>query len=105
MQILYYSQEIGGQVLFTAEQEAALFRQVENGDRSARDIEDVLAFLDLRERTVVKMRYGLHDGRPLTLEKCGARLKISRERVRQMESRALIRLRNMPRCQWLKAYL
>jgi RNA polymerase primary sigma factor len=70
-----------------------------------RDIEDILSFLSPVERAVLKMRYGLHDGYPLTLEKCGARLKLSRERVRQMESRALIRLRNMPRCQMLKAYL
>jgi RNA polymerase primary sigma factor len=76
--------------------EAALLR---------RDIEDVLSFLGPRERAVLKMRYGLNDGYPLTLEKCGARLKLSRERVRQMESRALIRLRQLPRCQMLKAYL
>jgi RNA polymerase primary sigma factor len=76
--------------------EAALLR---------RDIEDILSFLNPVERTVLKMRYGLNDGYPLTLEKCGARLKISRERVRQMEKRALIRLRQLPRCQRLKAYL
>jgi RNA polymerase primary sigma factor len=76
--------------------EAALLR---------RDIEDILSFLSPAERAVLKMRYGLHDGYPLTLEKCGARLKLSRERVRQTEKRALIRLRNMPRCQQLKAYL
>jgi RNA polymerase primary sigma factor len=70
-----------------------------------RDIEDILSFLSPVERAVLKMRYGLNDGYPLTLEKCGARLKLSRERVRQMESRALTRLRNMPRCQRLKAYL
>jgi RNA polymerase primary sigma factor len=68
-------------------------------------IEDILSFLNPVESTVLKMRNGLNDGYSLSLEKCGARLKLSRERVRQIERQALIRLRNMPRCQRLKAYL
>jgi RNA polymerase sigma factor (sigma-70 family) len=52
-----------------------------------------LADLDGKEREVMKLRYGLDDDEPRTLEQVGARLRLSRERVRQIESRACDKLR------------
>ena len=49
--------------------------------------------LTQQQREVLNLRFGLSDGQPLTLAKIGDRLKISRERVRQVEREALIKLR------------
>jgi RNA polymerase primary sigma factor len=65
----------------------------------------LLATLNRLELEVVNMRYGLNGGSPLTLEKCRSRLKVSRERVRQIELQALTRLRRSSLTQKLKDYL
>jgi RNA polymerase sigma factor (sigma-70 family) len=49
--------------------------------------------LDGKEREVVRLRFGLEDDEPLTLQEIGERLRLSRERVRQIESRAKEKLR------------
>jgi RNA polymerase primary sigma factor len=58
--------------------------------------ERALASLDQRERKILSMRFGLGDLGPCTLEQVGESLNISRERVRQLEKRALNRLRQSP---------
>ena len=57
-------------------------------------LERALAGLEERERTILKLRYGLDGHPPHTLEQIGVRLRVSRERVRQMEHRALTNLRH-----------
>ncbi len=66
-----------------------------------RDLEDTLEQLDDRERRILEMRYSLDDGDPMTLDDIGGRIGVTRERVRQIESLALVRLRRAPRLQRL----
>jgi len=66
---------------------------------------DALANLDQREREVLVMRYGLEDGRPLTLEEVGKKLGVTRERARQIETKALRKLRHPLRSGKLRDYL
>ncbi|MEJ7651618.1 MAG: sigma-70 family RNA polymerase sigma factor [Nakamurella sp.] len=68
------------------------------------DIERVLDTLDERERTVVRMRYGLADGRPHTLDEIGRVFGISRERVRQIERESMAKLRVGDRSEVLRSY-
>ncbi|NES85090.1 MAG: RNA polymerase sigma factor, RpoD/SigA family [Moorea sp. SIO2B7] len=57
------------------------------------DLEKIMSDLTKQQRDVISLRFGLGDGKPLTLAKIGDRLKISRERVRQIEREALAKLR------------
>ncbi|NNG37206.1 sigma-70 family RNA polymerase sigma factor [Nakamurella aerolata] len=68
------------------------------------DIDKVLDTLDERERTVVRLRYGLTDGRPHTLDEIGRVFGISRERVRQIERESMSKLRTGERSDALRAY-
>ncbi|MCP3981978.1 MAG: sigma-70 family RNA polymerase sigma factor [bacterium] len=61
----------------------------------ATKVRDHLSRLDAREREVISLRFGLGGGTPLTLREAGSRLKLSRERVRQIELRALLELRRL----------
>ncbi len=67
--------------------------------------ENALSGLDARERKILSMRFGLDDEKTYTLEKVGQELNISRERVRQLEKRALGRLRESSHQEQLKNYL
>ncbi len=67
--------------------------------------QSALESLDARERTILTMRFGLGNEATSTLEKVGQALNISRERVRQLEKRALKRLRQSPQRNKLKNYL
>ena len=69
------------------------------------DILEVLDQLDGRERDVVRMRFGLDDARPATLEEVGRRFGVTRERVRQIESRTMAKLRHPLRSEKLRDYL
>ena len=69
------------------------------------DILEVLDQLGERERDVVRMRYGLDDGRPATLEEVGRRFGVTRERVRQIEARTMAKLRHPQRKERLRDYL
>lgn len=57
-----------------------------------RMVEEILGAIDEREAEILKLRYGLEDGKPLTLREIGERLGITRERVRQVEKQALRKL-------------
>lgn len=59
-------------------------------------IAKALKFLDYRAREIIKMRFGLGDGCTYTLEEVGHAFKVTRERIRQVERRALERLRKLP---------
>ncbi len=71
----------------------------------SRDIEQLLTQLAPQERAVILLRFGLRGGAPLTLEESGKRLGYSRERVRQIEFKAMKKLRNSSRVSGLKEYL
>lgn len=66
---------------------------------------EVLQTLTPREQKVLKMRFGLCDGKPRTLEEVGLEFDVTRERIRQIESKALRKLRHPTRCKKLKDYL
>jgi RNA polymerase primary sigma factor len=68
-------------------------------------LEDVLTTLPPREQEVLKMRFGLEDGYSLTLEEVGLYFNVTRERIRQIEAKALRRLRHPTRSRKLKDYL
>jgi RNA polymerase primary sigma factor len=65
----------------------------------------VLDSLTDRERRVIELRFGLEDGRPRTLEEVGREFGVTRERIRQIESKTLGKLRQPSRCGKLKDYL
>lgn len=58
------------------------------------EVSELLEFLTERERQVIRLRYGLEDGKTHTLEEIGNELDVTRERVRQIEARAMEKLRN-----------
>ncbi len=68
-------------------------------------VEEALHDLNDREREVVKLRFGLADGQPRTLEEVGKEFGVTRERIRQIESKTLAKLRHPQRSQKLRDYL
>lgn len=66
---------------------------------------DVLNTLTAREEKVLRLRFGLDDGRARTLEEVGKRFNVTRERIRQIEAKALRKLRHPSRSKKLKDYL
>jgi RNA polymerase primary sigma factor len=69
------------------------------------ELESMLDVLDHREKEIIKMRYGLNGEEPKTLEEVGEKLGISRERVRQLEQRALKKLKAVALKKHLKDFL
>jgi len=69
------------------------------------EIRKVLSNLTLRERQVIELRFGLVDDHDHTLEEVGRKLKVTRERVRQIEERAIRKLRHPQASRILKEYL
>ncbi|AZB73515.1 RNA polymerase sigma factor RpoD [Synechococcus elongatus] len=69
------------------------------------DLEGVLSTLSPRERDVLRLRYGLDDGRMKTLEEIGQLFNVTRERIRQIEAKALRKLRHPNRNSILKEYI
>ena len=69
------------------------------------EVERMLRHLKPRERAVIELQFGLGPEEPRTLEEVGRRLKLSRERIRQIEERAKQKLRLMARTRHLKDYL
>lgn len=74
-------------------------------DNIEQQIRDMVKDLDAKERDVIRMRFGLDGEDPLTLQEIGETLRISRERVRQIESRAKEKLRRSQRAQALRGTL
>ena len=69
------------------------------------EIERMLTALPPREARVLELRYGLLDGQPHTLKEVGEKFGVTRERIRQIETEALARLRDLQRAGRLRAYL
>ncbi len=65
----------------------------------------VLRTLTPREERVIKMRFGLEDGSEHTLEEVGQSFQVTRERIRQIEAKALRKLRHPSRSRKLKAFI
>ena len=68
-------------------------------------LSDVLSTLTPREEKVLRLRFGLEDGRSRTLEEVGKEFNVTRERIRQIEAKALRKLRHPSRSRKLKDYL
>ena len=69
------------------------------------EIDDILATLTEREEKVIRLRFGLEDGKARTLEEVGQMFGVTRERIRQIEAKALRKLRHPSRSRKLKDYL
>ena len=65
-------------------------------------LEDVLDSLSSREALVLRLRYGLLDGRSYTLEEVGQKLNVTRERIRQIENQSLKKLQSLNEAQKLR---
>ena len=65
----------------------------------------VLNTLTPREEKVLRLRYGIDDGKGRTLEEVGKEFNVTRERIRQIEAKALRKLRHPSRCKRLKDFL
>ena len=68
-------------------------------------LSEVLSELSFRERRVITLRFGLENDRPQTLEEVGKEFNVTRERIRQIEAKALRKLRHPSRSRKLKDYL
>ena len=69
------------------------------------DLRSLLDQLDEREREILSLRFGLTDDRPLTLDEVGRRFNLTRERIRQIEAKALRKLRHPSRSKQLKSFI
>ena len=69
------------------------------------EVDLILDTLSARERRVLQLRFGLSEGRERTLEEVGKRLNVTRERIRQIEAKALRKLRDPSRSKKLRDYL
>jgi len=74
-------------------------------DDSVKEIEKVLSTLNDREAEIIRLRFGIGYGYPLTLEDVGKIFKITRERVRQIEAKAIRKMKHPSRCKSLIDYL
>jgi len=68
-------------------------------------VDEVLSTLSPREARILRLRFGLDDNHPYTLEEVGAKFGLTRERIRQIEGKALRRLRHPYRARQLREYL
>jgi RNA polymerase primary sigma factor len=68
-------------------------------------LERVLCDLSDREQRIIQLRFGLMDGHPRTLEEVGREFGVTRERIRQIESKTLAKLRHPSRALLLREYL
>ncbi len=79
--------------------------QVAAGGILRSKIDELLKTLTFREREIIRLRYGLVDGYSYTLEECGRIFKVTRERVRQIEAKAVAKLKSPSRADRLAAFL
>ena len=89
--------------LIEDESTISIFSSIEENDRAAA-IENVLDTLSEREKTVIKLRFGIGSDRAKTLDEIGKKLELSKERIRQIETTALRKLRNPCRANILKDF-
>jgi len=68
-------------------------------------LDSVLQTLNQREKSVLELRFGITDGSPHTLEEVGQEIGVTRERIRQIETKAIRKLRHPSRCKKLRDYL
>ena len=68
-------------------------------------VKDMLGALTEREQKILKLRFGLEDGKNHTLEEVGQEFMVTRERIRQIEAKALRKLRHPSRSNKLKAFV
>jgi RNA polymerase primary sigma factor len=90
---------------FVEDQEAPSPAEAATNTLLRREIELVLNKLTPRERDVIRMRYGLDDGSPRTLEEVGRHFKVTRERIRQIEAKALKKLKHPSRSRKLREFV
>ncbi|MCK4235773.1 MAG: sigma-70 family RNA polymerase sigma factor [Candidatus Krumholzibacteria bacterium] len=69
------------------------------------DMQKALKTLTDRERTILTLYFGLERGEPLTLEEIGKKMNLTRERIRQIKEKAILRLRHSSRSKYLKGYV
>lgn len=79
--------------------------EIANDDMLKDDVSRMLCTLSPREQAVIRMRFGLDDGKAKTLEEIGRRFSVTRERIRQIEARALHKLRQPYRNHSVKCYV
>ena len=92
--------------LFEGEDEAVAKRETKlEYAAGLEDVNEDLAVLSERERQVLELRFGLLDGKDHTLEEVGLFFDVTRERIRQIESKALRKLRHPTRSRHLREYL
>ena len=87
------------------EEQLVAYLDGELDDQSSRRIEELLATLSPREARILRLRFGLLNGYSHTLEEVGQKFGLTRERIRQIEGKALRRLRHPRRSRELRGYL
>lgn len=90
---------------FIEDKEALSPDQYANNELLKDEIDLVLSTLTEREEKVLRLRFGLEDGRTRTLEEVGKEFDVTRERIRQIEAKALRKLKNPTKCKRLKEFL
>ena len=90
---------------FIEDKEAMSPDQYANNELLKDEIDLVLKSLTEREEKVLRLRFGLEDGRTRTLEEVGKEFDVTRERIRQIEAKALRKLKNPTKCKRLKEFL
>ena len=80
-------------------------RETMQGALLQEQLDEVMQTLTDREKKVLALRFGLEDGRSRTLEEVGKEFNVTRERIRQIEAKALRKLRHPSRSRKLKDYL
>ncbi len=90
---------------FIADREAPGVFDVISSALLKKQLEDILGTLTQREKNVLRLRFGLEDGRARTLEEVGKTFNVTRERIRQIEAKALRKLRHPARSKKLRDFL
>jgi len=90
---------------FIADEKATAAEEAVESGMMRQQLHSILGTLEEREAAVVRMRFGLDDGQPRTLDEIGRSFKLSRERIRQIERETMAKLRHPSRAQALRDYL